>query len=296
MRHGTPSRTAHRVALRRAAHQVFDRPIVFQDPLALRILGLSEHSNFQAAGLRAPDRPHSVSLRAFLVARSRFAEDALASAVGNRGVRQYVLLGAGLDTFPYRNPFPQLTVYEVDHPDTQAWKLSLLEENGIPVPETTHHVAVDFQHDDLAERLRACGFRADAPAVFAWLGVVPYLTDAAFHATLQFLSGCAVGSVLVFDYGLPRYLLPPFEQLALDSMSARVAAAGEPFRLFFEPAELHSRLQAQGWKILDDLDRTEMNARFFQHSALHVLGSGGHLLAAELRQDGPHQTMHERLD
>jgi O-methyltransferase involved in polyketide biosynthesis len=114
------------------------------------------------------------------------------------------------------------------------------------------------------------------------MGVVPYLTDDGFAATLRFLSSCAKGSVLVFDYGLPRHALPPLEQLALDSMSARVAAAGEPFRLFFLPAEIHHRLVESGWELLHDLDRDAMNARYFSRGNLHVLGSGGHLLAARL--------------
>ncbi len=281
MREGTPSRTAWRVALRRAAHQVFDQPVVFDDPLALRILGLTNSSDWEAAGLRAPTRPHSVSLRAFLVARSRFAEDTLTAAV-SMGVKQYVLLGAGLDTFAYRNPFPQVQVFEVDHPDTQMWKLCLLDDHGIAIPPQTHHVAVDFNHDDLEERLRSTGFDPSQPAVFAWLGVVPYLTDAGFAATLRFLSGCAKGSVLVFDYGLPRHALPPLERLELDSMSTRVAAAGEPFRLFFMPDEIHRRLTESGWDVLHDLDRDAINARYFSQGNLHVLGSGGHLLAARL--------------
>ena len=281
MREGTPSRTAWRVALRRAAHQAFDQPVVFHDPLALRILGLTDSSTWEAAGLRAPSRPHSVSLRAFLVARSRFAEDTLAAAVYN-GVTQYVLLGAGLDTFAYRNPFPQVQVFEVDHPDTQAWKLSLLQEHDIALPPQMHHVAVDFNQDDLAERLRSTGFDPQKPAVFAWLGVVPYLTEEGFAATLRFLSSCAKGSVLVFDYGLPRHALPPPEQLALDSMSARVAASGEPFRLFFLPDEIHRRLAEDGWELLHDLDRDAINTRYFAQGTLHLLGSGGHLLAARL--------------
>lgn len=282
MLQGTPSKTAHRVALRRAAHQVFDQPVIFPDPLALRILGLSESSNFEAAGLRAPSRPFSISLRAFLVARSRFAEDALAAAVGDVGVQQYVLLGAGLDTFAYRNPHANLRVFEVDYPDTQAWKLSLLQENGIAVPESARHVAVDFQTQDLHERLLCCGFRMDQPAVFAWLGVVPYLTDEGFSATLRFLSGCAAGSLLVFDYGLPRHVLPFHEQLALDRMAARVAAAGEPFQLFFLPEEVHARLAAEGWEVVKDMARDEINARYFPGGSLKLLGSAGHLLSARL--------------
>ena len=112
---------------------------------------------------------------------------------------------------------------------------------------------------------------------------MPYLTDEGFTTTLNFLSSCAPGSVLVFDYGMPRNALPPLERLALDSMSARVAAAGEPFRLFFMPDEIHHRLHQSGWQILHDLDRNAINTRYFNGSTLHVLSSGGHLLAAKLQ-------------
>lgn len=282
MRAGVPSRTAWRVALRRAAHQAFDDPLIFRDPLALQILGLTDPKVWETEGLRAPRRPHSKSLRAYLVARSRFTEDVLADAIA-RGVRQYVLLGAGLDTFAYRNPYADVQVFEVDHPDTQAWKLRLLDEHAIALPANAHHVAVDFHVDDLAERLQAAGFNRSQPAVFAWLGVVVYLEEVAFAETLAFLSSCAEESVLVMDYSLPREMLPPLEQLALDSMSERVALAGEPFRLFFSRDEIHHRLEAEGWQVMDNLDREAMNARYFSTSRLKVLGQGARLLAAQLK-------------
>ena len=283
MHEGIPSRTAYRVALRRAAHQVFDRPIVFPDPLALRILGLAnaDRRTLDKSELRAPARPGSVSLRAFLVARSRFAEDALHAAYGV-GVRQYVLLGAGLDTFAYRNPHPDLRVFEVDHPTTQAWKLDLLQDNNIAAPSSVTYVPVDFQCDLLGERLAVTGFEQTRPAVFAWLGVVPYLSYAGFSATLDYLSGCAPGSLLIADYGLPRDCLPFLEQLAFDSLAARVAAAGEPFQLFFTSAELHAELGRRGWQVKEDLDRAAINARYFAEGKLKCLGSGAHLLQAQL--------------
>ena len=138
---GQPSRTAHRVAVRRAAHQIWDHPRVFEDPVALRIIGPDE------AAAISPAKPEETTferhLRAFVVVRSRYAEEQLAEAVA-RGVRQYVVLGAGLDTFAYRNPFPDLKVFEVDHPATQAWKRRLLEAVAIPVPASLTFVAVDF--------------------------------------------------------------------------------------------------------------------------------------------------------
>ncbi|MGI4854104.1 MAG: class I SAM-dependent methyltransferase [Janthinobacterium lividum] len=286
MQAGTPSRTAYRVALRRAAHQVVDAPRVFADPLALRILGMDAGSMGAAAGdLRAPTRPHSVALRAFLVARSRFAEDALAAAVHTHARLQYVLLGAGLDTFAYRNPYTGVHVFEVDHPDTQAWKLSLLGAAGLAIPASATHVPVDFQQQSLREQLALAGFDPSHPAVFAWLGVVPYLSAAAFTSTLQYLARCAAGSVLVMDYSLPRAALPANEQLAFDSLSARVAAAGEPFQSFFLPDELHTHLASERWGVMEDLDRDAINRRYFAGRSDHLrcLGSGGHLLTAMLR-------------
>src|SRR5271155_888079 len=133
MQSANPSRTALRVALRRAAHQLYDaQPLVLDDPIAVPILGATYADELRRTPTR-PDRPFSVGLRAFLVARSRYAEDTLARAVV-QGVTQYVLLGAGLDTFAHRNPYPHLRVFEVDHPTTQQWKRQLLANTTLPSP------------------------------------------------------------------------------------------------------------------------------------------------------------------
>jgi methyltransferase (TIGR00027 family) len=178
-----PSRTALSVALRRAAHQLHDSPVVFADPIAVAILGATYAEELRRTPLRM-DRPFSIALRAFLVARSRYAEDNLRRAVAS-GVDQYVLLGAGLDTFAYRNPFAKLRVFEVDHPATQQWKRELLQRNGIAIPDSLTYTPVDFECQSLSTQLRDAGFNHSAPAFFAWLGVVPYLTLGAFRATLS---------------------------------------------------------------------------------------------------------------
>jgi methyltransferase (TIGR00027 family) len=286
MQAATPSRTALRVALRRAAHQVYDiPPLVFPDPLAVRILGgdRGEHAEALRKTATKLEKPFSVALRAFLVARSRYAEDNLAQAVQS-GVTQYVLLGAGLDTFAYRNPYPRLRVFEVDHPATQAWKRELLAHAAIDTPASLTFVPVDFEHQNLPDRLLASGFDPTHPTFFAWLGVVPYLTLEAFRATVAFLAAQPSGSGVVFDYGLPRAALPPLEQLARDSMASRVQQAGEPFQLFFTPAEIARELHA--FSRLEDLGTPELNARYFPnhvHSAqpkLQLRGSSGRLLTA----------------
>ncbi|HEY6377172.1 MAG TPA: class I SAM-dependent methyltransferase [Edaphobacter sp.] len=278
-----PSRTALRVAMRRAAHQLYDaQPLVLDDPIAVPILG-SEYLPEVHRTATKLHKPFSVALRAFLVARSRYAEDKLAHAVAN-GVTQYVLLGAGLDTFAHRNPHPNLRVFEVDHPATQQWKRELLESGDLRIPSSLTYAPVDFEHHSLPEQLDAAGFDAALPTFFAWLGVVPYLTLAAFRSTLTFIAARPSGTGVVFDYGQPRSALPFFEQLAHDSLASRVQLAGEPFQLFFTPPQIAAELSSNGvaFHIIEDLGTPEINARYFIHRTdnLKVLGSSGRLLSA----------------
>ena len=277
-----PSRTALRVALRRAAHQVHDaKPLVFDDPLAVRILG----KEFQEELKRTPDgvkRPFSAGLRAVMVGRARLAEDTLTAGVRELGVRQYVVLGAGLDTFACRNSYEDVRVFEVDHPATQAWKMKMLAGAGIVPPETARFVAVDFEKDSLRERLREAGFEENVPTVTAWLGVVPYLTSEAFRATMRVLARFKAGSEVVFDYAQPREALPPVEQLMLDSLSARVAMAGEPFQLFFTPEQLAEELERAGMRVVEDVDGEALTARYFagRTDGLMLRGKGGRMCVA----------------
>jgi len=279
-----PSRTALRVALRRAAHQVHDaRPLVFDDPLAVKILG-PEFAEEIKRTPAAERRPFSAALRAFMVCRARFAEDVLAEGVLADGVRQYVVLGAGLDTFAYRNPLTEVRVFEVDHPATQAWKRELLKAAGIAAPATMQFVAVDFETMSLRQELLRAGFDFSVPAAVAWLGVVPYLTAEAFAATMRVLERMAPESSLVFDYSQPREVLSPVEQLMLDSLSARVAMAGEPFQLFFTPEQLAEEMEHYGWRVVEDLDGKGLNARYLagRSDGLMLRGSAGRLCHARI--------------
>ena len=281
MQSAIPSRTALRVAMRRAAHQLYDaQPLVFDDPIAVPILGAEYLPEVHKTATKL-HKPFSVALRAFLVARSRYAEDSLGHAIAN-GVTQYVLLGAGLDTFAHRNPHKQLHVFEIDHPATQQWKRELLEVTGLPTPASLTYAPVDFEHETLPEQLLASGFNPHTPTFFAWLGVVPYLTLPAFRATLSFIAARPAGSGVVFDYGQPRSALPFFEQLAHDSLASRVQLAGEPFQLFFTPSEIAAELTA--FHQIEDLGSPEINARYFASRTdnLKVLGSAGRLLSAWL--------------
>jgi len=257
MEPGRASRTALRVALRRAVHQVLDQPPVLRDPIAVPLLG----SEFRFDAEREA-HPIARAFRAFMAARSRFAEDQLAAAV-EKGIAQYVILGAGLDTFAYRNPFPSLRVFEVDFPATQDGKRVLLAEAGIALPESLTFVALDFEHQTLAEGLAGAGFDATRPAFFAWLGVVPYLTLEAFRATTKTMAQLPAGTGLCFDFGVSPESLGPAHRKAFDALAARVAAAGEPFRLFFEQDELELELRAAGFHQVQLHTADRLNELYF---------------------------------
>ena len=259
------SRTAWRVALVRATHQVLDRPVVLDDPIAIPILG-PEISAALAADPAAFERgPIDSYLRAFIAARARFAEDHL-DAARSRGVGQYVILGAGLDTFAYRQrrAAPPLRIWEVDQPATQLWKQDRLAAGPIAIPANVQYVAVDFEHDSLPDALAAAGFDARAGAVFAWLGVTMYLTRPAIETTLAWIASAAgAHGGVAFDYAVDRAQLPPPQQAVFDGLAARVAAAGEPWVTTFDPPALAERLRSLGFGTIEDAGGDELNARYF---------------------------------
>jgi methyltransferase (TIGR00027 family) len=276
---GRASRTALGVALRRAAHQIYDEtPLVLNDPIAVPLLG-DKYAKALSDSLEDLNEDSSRLMRAWLVARSRFAEDHLAKAVKS-GVRQYVILGAGLDTFGFRNPHPGLQVYEVDHPSTQTWKQGLAKESAVVVPESLRFVPVDFETQKLSERLKEAGLDSGVPTVFALLGVVMYLTAEAFGETLNYVATFPKGSGVVFDYAVPREMLPPEELDARDELASRVESIGEPFRLFFSPEDVRGVLSA--FEQIEDADDKELNRRYFAERTdpLNLKGRSGHMIAA----------------
>jgi methyltransferase (TIGR00027 family) len=264
-----------RVAVRRAAHQVLDVPHVLDDPIALPIIGPTAAAEMHAS-LATHQQGPSRAIRAFVVARSRVAEDELARAVG-RGTTQYVVLGAGLDTFAYRSPYPEsaLRVFEVDHPATQAWKRRQLAAGEIAIPPSVTFAPVNFERETLADGLSRAGFDTRAPAFFSWLGVTMYLTEDAIDSTLRFIASTPHGGGLVFDYAVAKTSLGLRERVALGVLQLRVASVGEPFRTFFEPHALCDRLSAMGFQEVTDLGPDVLNARYFRDRAdgLSVRGS-----------------------
>jgi methyltransferase (TIGR00027 family) len=258
------SRTALGAAAYRAAHQILDKPVVFADPLAIRILG-----GDGAAALERQLDPEQAQrwrrLRAFIAARSRFTEEALAKVVGD-GIQQFVVLGAGLDTFAYRNPYgPRLAVFEVDHPATQAFKRAQLDAARIDVPPSLSFVPVDFERESLLAALRTAGFRRRDSVLFSWLGVTMYLDRDRVLATLaEIARGASPGTKIIFDYVRPPASVGDASVRArYEALIERHATLGEPWRSFFEPQELDAALRRSGFAEVRDWDQAALNARYF---------------------------------
>lgn len=260
---GVPSRSAMRVAALRAVHQLLDDPIIFDDPFALPILGKKLAATVIDDPFQYND-PLSRGLRSSLVVRSMFAEDELRKTM-HAGVTQYVVLGAGLDTFALRNADADgsLHVYEVDHPSTQEWKKALLHEASIAIPKSMTFVAVDFEKKALSDALREAGFRFDQPACFSWLGVTMYLTQEAIFETLRFVASLPKGSAIIFDYCLQRTLLNPIERVVNEYLGQLIAEQGEPWLSFFEPTAFKEDVSKLGFTHIDNVGPDELNPRYF---------------------------------
>jgi methyltransferase (TIGR00027 family) len=269
MKTGKPSVTAYSAALHRAAHQLADGGRVLTDPIAVPILGERKQEI-----LRDQDVPGRRLMRNFIAARSRFAEDKLARAYQN-GTRQLVVLGAGLDTFAYRNPYADLRVFEVDFPSTQHWKRERLAEAKIQIPETVTYVPIDFEHQTLASELRL----DPGPAFFAWLGVVPYLTREAFDTTIDYVAA-RNGNEVVFDYSDPPESMTPDRRARHEERAGRVDGVGEPWRTYFVPAELAAELSAKGLTEIEDLGPAQQAARYLHRTDIPANLAGGHIVAA----------------
>ena len=281
MQEGRASRTASRVALRRASHQLLDRPIVFEDPLAMKIIRWDAAELLKANPAHFDRGMFAKYLRAFLAARSRIAEDVIADAVA-KGCRQVVVLGAGLDTFAFRQTHADVRVFEVDHPATQAWKKRRLADTAIEVPPTVVFVPVDFERQNLRDSLTKAGLDASRPVIFSWLGVTPYLEEAAIWQTLKDISAFATtGGGVVFDYSIPPSSMGFIQRFLFRRVARRVAKAGEPFRSYFDPAALARGLAEVGFTNVTNFGPAEINGRFFDGRADRLKVSGtGHIMVA----------------
>jgi methyltransferase (TIGR00027 family) len=250
------SGTAYFVAVLRAAHLIIDgKPAVLNDTVAGRLLGSQVEAQIRARAdeLQTPD---ARGLRSHVLLRSRFAEDALMDAVAD-GVEQYVLLGAGLDTFAYRQPAwaQGLTVIEVDHPASQAGKRGALAGAGIEVPPNVRYADIDFERETLAQGLARCGVHTAKPTFFSWLGVTMYLTREAIEATLRTVLSFPKGSGIVLTYA---HTASAASQLAEGS-----ASGGEPWVSYFTPEEVEAMMRSLGFSDVSFLSREEAERRYY---------------------------------
>jgi methyltransferase (TIGR00027 family) len=261
------SQTAIGTALMRAAHTRLDRPLLINDPWGDRLILDPERANMlKLAGLDELD----TALRAHpsygtVILRARYAEDALTEAVA-KGITQYVIVGAGLDSFALRDPpFARaLEVFEVDHPATQTFKIKRLADRGIKLSPRLHFVPADLSEVQLDAALADSPYRSHKSAFFSWLGVTPYLSRDANLATLRAIAACGPSaSELVFSYTDQSI----FESEHADpdgllAAGATLASAGEPWVSGFHPHELASDLRACGLELVEDLGPEDLNARY----------------------------------
>jgi methyltransferase (TIGR00027 family) len=259
-----PSRVALSVSRLRAAHQVLDGdPKILDDPVSIGFVPGSREDEIRA-NEKKYQTPHFRAIRAMLVTRSRYLEDVLRE-VTDSGIRQHVNLGAGLDTFAYRQPpwARTLTLFEVDHPTTQEWKRATLERLGIPIPSNLRFCSVDFETPGLGESLTVAGFDLQKPACFSWLGVTQYLTEAAMDSTLRFIRAMPGGSSVVLSFVLPDSCLEPEDRQLVVHAADRASVHRERFLTRLEPGLLGERLIKIGFSRVIHLGAEEADRRYF---------------------------------
>lgn len=275
--------TALVCAYARAYHAEHDNPKIFDDYLARKLFTDEEYKQigvYQAEALKfyAPEvaatNPDQASAIVWVMqhqsapitlSRSRYAEDTLEEAIA-QGVRQYVILGAGFDTFAFRKPelLKQIDVFEVDHPATQAAKLQRLARLGWGIPQQLHFVPVDFVHENISDALARSSYNPHLLTLFSWLGVTYYLPHEAVMATLRALAHLApCGSSIIFDY---------YDTDSLDSakvarrfalMQEIVKRVGEPIKTAFDPSTLEADLQQAGLMLKENLSPADIEKRYF---------------------------------
>ncbi|MDH3510054.1 MAG: class I SAM-dependent methyltransferase [Gammaproteobacteria bacterium] len=265
MEDGRHSYMAESSAYLRAVHMVLDgEPKILNDPLAAKLLGPGLDAKIAADQERLTSKP-LIKARALIIMRSRYVEDELLAAI-DRGVTQYVILGAGLDTSPYMSGHPaeKLRTYEVDHPDTQKLKLERLAEAGVQMPENLRHVPVDFERESLAEVLAGAGFDPNQPAFFSWLGVSYYLRLESVLDVFKYVASVAPSSQLVFDFVMADSALGEAERKAIARITAFVEKYSEPWFSRFEPQELQDTLHSVGFSDTFYLSWERATERYFK--------------------------------
>jgi methyltransferase (TIGR00027 family) len=263
-----PSVTALGAAIMRALHQTRDHdPKVLDDRIVPQLVDPeSEFYRMRVEFLKRLPLPTRLRFESTFVMRSRYAEDCLADAF-DQDVRQYVILGAGLDTFAYRQPpwADSLRILEVDHPATQQWKRRCMAAASISIPLNVTLVPIDFARTSLAEGLSSAGLDFAAPAFFSMLGVSQYLSPEALELTLKYVLSMPSGTEIVFSFVASDAVLPADDVAFVNAIITQSAAVGEPWLSRFHPDELIAKLTEMGFSHVFHLTPEEANHRYFQN-------------------------------
>jgi methyltransferase (TIGR00027 family) len=258
MRANQRSRTAEWVAANRAAHLLYDHPVIFEDKLAIELISRSWRWIVRTPLLYRLALRYTmgmVNARGRFLIRARYTEEKLDRAI-RAGIDQYVILGAGLDSFAWRRPdvAGRLTIFEIDHPDSQAAKRSRLRERGIAVPDNLEFIPVDFGRETVAAALTRSRYSPGRRAFLSMLGTAQYISRETLAKTLRSIAGItAPGSELVLSYIQPGRLIDPVHLPEHDRGLRASARQGEPFVSFYDPAELPQEICALGYELLESL-------------------------------------------
>lgn len=266
-----PDNTAVRTALWRALHVQADaKPHILEDEVGLQLI--APPNDWQ----QRPDMKFTKRLRASIIARTRFIED-LVIEQSQKGIGQYVILGAGLDSFAQRKPAiaSQLQIYEIDQPDTLAWKEQRLNELGFGIPQNLHFVPVNFETTSWWEELLKAGFNAGQPAVIACTGVSLYLTKETITSILNQIAAFAPGSTLAMTFYLPIELLDNEDKPMQEIAEKGAQAAGTPFVSFFTPHEILAMANLAGFKEARTISTKEMEQLYFTNRTDQLVPASG---------------------
>ena len=260
------SQTAFGTLYMRGVHQLLDaQPLILDDPVSIKILGPEAILRIQ----NSPGHyrtPESQVLRSHVVLRSRYTEDCLRDAAA-RGITQYIILGAGFDTFAFRQPVwaRHLKIFEVDQPASQRWKTSKLDEAGLSIPSNVKFAGIDFEFESLRDGLTCSGVSADEPAFFSWLGVTMYLQEEAADTVLRAIAAFPARSEVVFTFTQPPETFPGREGQFHTSLSEKVSGAGEPFISYYTPPQIEKKLRDLGFKTVVFLSKEEAHERYYRN-------------------------------
>jgi methyltransferase (TIGR00027 family) len=269
-------------AVARALYRDEPGPRIFDDDLALGLAG--EEGRALAERLRTElPRTQVLAFCRWMCVRSRFAEDLVERAVST-GVEQYVILGAGLDSFAYRRSdlLDPLRVFEVDHPASQSWKRDRLRDLGIEIPDNLVFAPIDFERQTLREGLVRAGFEFARTAVFSWIGVTMYLTLDAIEATLRTIAECMPGSQVSLTYNQPHHVLDDMALQVTRTFGAIATEMGEPFVSLFVPDEIEGLLRKLGFDDIVHFGPQEARDAWFSGAVDVEMAGAQRLIAATL--------------